>query len=296
MSTVLNGELPLVVILIFIVKYTMTWHVPKQFDRVNLDIVNVNLDAVCVRSRVIIMISHAKKHALKIPPLNFQVSITRCDYLKSLLTNTYVVPKDFEYVTCGSTIKLIHEGSRFRLHSHDIAYGSGSGQQSVTAHGSRNDPNSYWIVKEPDSATPCAIGTKIKCGSVIRLEHASTRRNLHSHAIRAPLTSRHHEVSGYGVAGEGDSQDNWIVECQENQQCSAADQCEDDDNWKREELIRLRNQETGNYLFTFGDIRFDDSNCPRCPINGQQEVSATFDKSAKTLWFAGEGIYISPEV
>lgn len=68
-------------------------------------------------------------------------------------------PTGFEYVTCGSSIKLVHEPSRFRLHSHEIAYGGGSGQQSITAHGSRNDRNSYWLVKEGDGEAGCSIGT-----------------------------------------------------------------------------------------------------------------------------------------
>lgn len=68
-------------------------------------------------------------------------------------------PNGFDYVTCGSSIKLVHELSRFRLHSHEVAYGSGSRQQSVTTHGSRNDPNSYWLVKEGDGEAACAIGT-----------------------------------------------------------------------------------------------------------------------------------------
>ncbi|DAZ99617.1 TPA: hypothetical protein N0F65_001445 [Lagenidium giganteum] len=202
-------------------------------------------------------------------------------------------PTGFEHVTCGSSIKLVHEESRFRLHSHEIAYGSGSGQQSITAHSSRSDPNSYWVVKEGDDETACVVGAKIQCGSSIRLEHAATRRNLHTHDFRAPLTQRHSEVSGYGVAGEGDALDTWLVECEESQQCSAADQCEDDGLWKRGELVRLRSARTGKYLTTSHQARFDDSNCPRCPINGQQEVSATADKSASTLWFAGEGIYVT---
>lgn len=32
-------------------------------------------------------------------------------------------------VTCGSTFKLINQKSGDRLHSHDVKYGSGSGQQ-----------------------------------------------------------------------------------------------------------------------------------------------------------------------
>jgi len=39
----------------------------------------------------------------------------------------------FERVTCGSSIKLKHVSSGFHVHSHNIQWGSGSGQQSVTA-------------------------------------------------------------------------------------------------------------------------------------------------------------------
>ena len=41
-------------------------------------------------------------------------------------------------VSCGSVVKLKHKESGHHLHSHQIAWGSGSGQQSVTGHGSNN--------------------------------------------------------------------------------------------------------------------------------------------------------------
>lgn len=48
------------------------------------------------------------------------------------------------HVTCGSVIKLENDSKpKVRLHSHDIKYGSGSGQQSVTAQ-ENQDTNSYW--------------------------------------------------------------------------------------------------------------------------------------------------------
>ncbi|GLD92670.1 hypothetical protein PINS_up001249 [Pythium insidiosum] len=191
-------------------------------------------------------------------------------------------PQGFEYVTCGSSIKLVHEPTA-------------AGSSRSPAHGARNDPNSYWLVKEADSAPACALGTRVACGATIRLEHTPTRRNLHTHAFRAPLSSQQQEVSAFGVAGEGDAGDNWVVECEERQQCSAIDQCEDDGLWKRGELVRLRSVATGRYLLTSHRARFDDSNCPRCLINGQQEVSATAQKDEQTLWFASEGIYVSPQ-
>jgi dolichyl-phosphate-mannose--protein O-mannosyl transferase len=44
-----------------------------------------------------------------------------------------------------------------------------------------DDPNSLWIIKESHGSEPCTTGTPIKCGQTIRLEHAETARNLHSH-------------------------------------------------------------------------------------------------------------------
>ncbi|KAH9099826.1 hypothetical protein Ae201684P_018835 [Aphanomyces euteiches] len=203
------------------------------------------------------------------------------------------LPSGMEFVTCGSTIKLVHEESRFRLHSHEVNYGTGSGQQSVTAHGSQDDFNSYWLVKEGDSEIPCS---KIKCGAKIRLEHINTRRNLHSHDFSSPLSrGRFAEVSGFGVAGDGDGGDTWVLECENAEQCQASDKdCQTTGvpSWARDELVRLRHVATGKYLRTDHAVQFDQSNCPRCPIVGQQEVNAAGYKDEKTLWFAGEGIYI----
>ena len=49
-------------------------------------------------------------------------------------------------VTCGSLVKLQHHNTKANLHSHEIAYGSGSGQQSVTGYFGGEDANDYWTV------------------------------------------------------------------------------------------------------------------------------------------------------
>jgi dolichyl-phosphate-mannose--protein O-mannosyl transferase len=41
----------------------------------------------------------------------------------------------------------MHERTKYRLHSHDVPYGSGSGQQSVTGFPNVDDANSYWVCK-----------------------------------------------------------------------------------------------------------------------------------------------------
>lgn len=56
-------------------------------------------------------------------------------------------------VTCGSVVKLLHVGTQYRLHSHEIPYGSGSGQQSVTSFPRGDDANSYWIVRGTEVGT-----------------------------------------------------------------------------------------------------------------------------------------------
>ena len=72
----------------------------------------------------------------------------------------------FAVVTCGSVIKLQHVSTGYRLHSHEIKWGSGSSQQSVTAMNGMDDPNSLWEVKGAHG-THCAQGSPIKNGEVL---------------------------------------------------------------------------------------------------------------------------------
>ena len=43
--------------------------------------------------------------------------------------------EEFSYVTCGSAVKLKHKQTSYYLYSAGVNYGSGSGQQVVTAIG-----------------------------------------------------------------------------------------------------------------------------------------------------------------
>lgn len=188
-------------------------------------------------------------------------------------------------VTCGSVIKLLHKDTGHHLHSHTIAWGSGSGQQSVTATGSQNDPNSMWIVKESsNSQMTCDVSTPVKCGSSIRLEHASTGKNLHSHLFRAPL-SGNQEVSGYGDNGQGDTGDNWVLECLDSYEKL----------WIRGSSVQFKHVDTGKYLYTSDTAKFTQQNCGQgCPIMGQTEISASPRKDTKTRWSTGQGVYFPP--
>lgn len=49
----------------------------------------------------------------------------------------------------------------------------------------------------------------VRSGDLIRLEHVSTRRNLHSHKEQAAITKKHYQITGYGENGTGDANDVW---------------------------------------------------------------------------------------
>eukprot|EP00698_Gefionella_okellyi_P005959 TRINITY_DN15390_c0_g1_i1.p1 TRINITY_DN15390_c0_g1~~TRINITY_DN15390_c0_g1_i1.p1 ORF type:complete len:214 (-),score=8.17 TRINITY_DN15390_c0_g1_i1:27-668(-) len=181
---------------------------------------------------------------------------------------------NFDRVTCGSVIKLTHKSTGFKLHSHEIPYGTGSKQQSVTGFPGSDDANSYWIVRGPHSKT-CRDSEPIKCGSQVRLQHSNTRRNLHSHLHNSPLSNQG-EVSAYGDEQSGDTGDNWRVDC-------------DGKFWARGESVRLVHVDTNKYLYSSTQFRYPQ------PIAGQQEISCSQRRSGgDTDWTADEGVYFAP--
>ncbi|XP_041863669.1 stromal cell-derived factor 2 [Melanotaenia boesemani] len=179
---------------------------------------------------------------------------------------------ELSVVTCGSVIKLLNIKHNVRLHSHDVRYGSGSGQQSVTGVSVVEDSNSYWTVRGTSGAL-CNRGTPVKCGQTIRLTHVNTGRNLHSHYFASPLSSNQ-EVSAFGEEGEGDNLDEWTVQCGGSV-------------WKREEAVRFLHKATDALLSVTGEQYGR-------PIHGQTEVHAMSSPSQHSLWKAMEGIFMKP--
>uniref|UniRef100_H2YW58 MIR domain-containing protein n=1 Tax=Ciona savignyi TaxID=51511 RepID=H2YW58_CIOSA len=189
--------------------------------------------------------------------------------------NSNVFGLEYDYVTSGSVTKLMNKVYNVRLHSHDVKYGSGSGQQSVTGMSSQNDANSYWQIRSPAGGEHITRGTPIECGQSIRLTHLNTNTNLHSHHFKAPLSSDQ-EVSAFGNEGEGDHLDNWTVVCSGKY-------------WKRNNFVRLQHVETKAYL-TCSDQVYGR------PIHGQQEVMAILkdDSRSANYWKTMEGVFLKP--
>ncbi|CAN8065059.1 unnamed protein product [Agarophyton chilense] len=170
-------------------------------------------------------------------------------------------------ITYGSTIKLEHVASKHRLHSHDIKYGTGSQQQSVTAVSDTSDSNSFWVVRNAHGSDSLLAGTVVRCGDVFRLQHLNTGKNLHSHKHQAPL-NRDYEVSAYGEMNgrwsEGDTGDNWVLDCLQGS-----------GSWKRGATVRLHHVDTGYYLSTNPSLKF------KQVIAGQQQSKKSNGMSAE---------------
>jgi dolichyl-phosphate-mannose--protein O-mannosyl transferase len=102
----------------------------------------------------------------------------------------------------------------------------------------------------------CEIASPIACGSMVRLEHVGTGKNLHSHLFKAPL-SGNQEVSAFGDGGNGDTGDNWIIVCESGQLSG-----------NRGASFYLKHADTGKYLYTDANsAKFNQQNCGGgCPI------------------------------
>lgn len=173
-------------------------------------------------------------------------------------------------VTCGSVVKLKHASSEYDLHSHEISYGSGSGQQSVTGYKDTSDAASLWAVKGAQEGA-CVQGTPIKSGTPIRLQHMNTRRWLHSHKFPSPL-SGNQEVSAFGDDQVSDHLDVWEVSFTGGQ-------------WMRDQKVKLKHVETGAYLSSSPDKRYGR------PISGQLEICGKSKAGKNELWIATEGVF-----
>ncbi|XP_027018602.1 stromal cell-derived factor 2-like protein 1 [Tachysurus fulvidraco] len=177
-----------------------------------------------------------------------------------------------DYVTCGSLVKLLNTRHNVRLHSHDVKYGSGSGQQSVTGVDTVDDANSYWRIRGKPNEI-CQRGVPIKCGQAIRFTHMKTGRNLHSHHFSSPL-SNNQEVSAFGENGEGDDLDVWTVQCSGTY-------------WEREDTVRFKHLGTSVFLSVTGEQYGH-------PIRGQREVHGMPSASQNNYWKVMEGVFILP--
>lgn len=188
-------------------------------------------------------------------------------------------------VGIGSRVTIRHLNTQGGyLHSHPHNYPGGSKQQQITLYPHR-DSNNEWLILNDTQTDDALIDfseipfVPITNGMRIRLHHASTERNLHSHDVRPPISEVdfQNEVSAYGYPGfMGDANDHWIVELEEGDR-------RDRHSFKRLRSLRtkfrLRHIYTGCYLF---------SHKVKLPEWGFEQQEVTCNKNAvrpNSLWY-----------
>lgn len=199
-------------------------------------------------------------------------------------------PADENAVTCGSVIKIQQIDTGYFLSSENKNLNAGSGQQIVTFVKDTSTHNTLWWVRPADHSVAhseypaeatCRLAEPIECGSVIRLTHQSTKRNLHSHAVESVL-SKQREVTAFGQGdGLGDGGDNWKVVCREKY-------------WTRGAPVRLQHLDTGYYLGTAKSLEFNRDTCgSHCPIMNHLEGFARKEEDSHSLLKTEMGVYVS---
>ncbi|CAB9526014.1 Stromal cell-derived factor 2-like protein 1 [Seminavis robusta] len=206
---------------------------------------------------------------------------------------------DTPAVTCGSAIKITHvksgAGKYLLFDSEGKNRQGGSGQHLATWL--RDDPSNnramWWIRPAhhgvDDTEYPTGgdaskhrtchrAAEEVKCGDTIRLTNMATRRQLHSHQVKSPLSNQQ-EVSVY----EGqDFGDDWVVECVESSGV-----------WRRGETVRLKHVQTGGYLGASPEAEFNERTCGRnCPLMHHLESFTRGGKDHLSEIRAEQGIYL----
>jgi dolichyl-phosphate-mannose--protein O-mannosyl transferase len=207
---------------------------------------------------------------------------------------------DKPVVSCGSAIKITHVysgvGKYLLYDSEGKNRQGGSGQHLATWL--RDEPSTnralWWVrpahhgqenTEYPAAAsnnfkTCSRAGDAVKCGDTIRLTNMETRRNLHSHDVKSPL-SQQQEVSVY----EGqDSGSDWMVVCSQSQGNTP---------WRRGESVWLKHVATQKYLGASKDAEFNVQTCGRnCPLMHHLEGFARKQRDHLGEVQAEQGIYL----
>ncbi|XP_065660572.1 protein O-mannosyl-transferase 2 isoform X3 [Hydra vulgaris] len=104
------------------------------------------------------------------------------------------------------------------LHSHHHLYPKEHPpeQQQITGY-SHKDSNNDWMIHKPNKLYNESDPVEyVYDGDLVVLQHVMTKRNLHSHREKAPISKNLQQVSGYGENGVGDANDYWRIEIYKN--------------------------------------------------------------------------------
>jgi len=146
----------------------------------------------------------------------------------------------------------------------------------VTALSEQDDGRSYWTLHGPVDE-PCSPGQLIRKKQKLRLQHAASRRWLHSHELYNSPLSGNQEVSAHGGDHKSDAGDVWTVDWSDKKAGS---------HWKQDVKVVLQHVETKGFLHSLKQAVFGH------PIHGQREVCAVKKQGPESQWYAAEGVYM----
>ena len=228
-------------------------------------------------------ISKGKKGILLIFSLIIIFNISSCENMSEEDIKSTI---ESNTITYGSSLRIQNTITKFHLSSFGMNWSSGSGLQIITAVESDKEVNSLFTIKEGENYPIKINGDPVLCGDIIRLEHVSTGKNLHSHDFKSFVTNSQ-EACGFGDNGDGDVNDNFRISCYKQN---------DNETITGKTEFFLQHVPTQNWLYiNYKTSMYDDNNCRGCPIRGQREVSLTTKKDKQCLWKVIGGIIFSSE-
>jgi dolichyl-phosphate-mannose--protein O-mannosyl transferase len=183
--------------------------------------------------------------------------------------------------------------------------GTGSGQQLITFVKDTATKNTLWWIRPANhkgdveyptdggDGSTCQQGKPIRCGTIIRLTHVDTLKNLHSHGVKSVL-SQQQEVTGFGTGdGKGDGGDNWKVVCSDDNTSGYWTRDHDGASASKN-TFHLYHVDTNKYLGTARNLKFDANTCGHnCPIMGHLEAFCRSSKDLYSNMRVEQGIHIS---
>ena len=210
-------------------------------------------------------------------------SLIECENMSEEDIKTTIESKTITY---GSSLRIQNIMTKYHLSSFGMNWSTGSGLQIVTAVQSDKDRNSLFTIKEGETYPTKINGDPVLCGEVIRLEHISTGKNLHSHDFKSFVTNSQ-EACAFGEDGNGDVNDNFRISCYKQN---------DNETITGKTEFFLQHVPTEKWLYiNYKSSMYNDGNCRGCPIRGQREVSLTGKKDKQCLWKVIGGIIFSSE-
>ena len=198
-------------------------------------------------------------------------SLIECENMSEEDIKTTIESKTITY---GSSLRIQNIITKYHLSSFGMNWSTGSGLQIVTAVQSDKDRNSLFTIKEGETYPTKINGDPVLCGEVIRLEHISTGKNLHSHDFKSFVTNSQ-EACAFGEDGNGDVNDNFRISCYKQN---------DNETITGKTEFFLQHVPTEKWLYiNYKSSMYNDGNCRGCPIRGQREVSLTGKKDKQCL-------------